>query len=82
MILGIEVIYAKSPAAKGKIERPYRWIQDHLTRTCVRDSITTIDQAREVLSDGSHSILVSRPSGGTTKRQNRGYQKSALLKVS
>jgi len=48
--LGIEIIYAKSPAAKGKIERPYGWIQDHLVRTCVRDSITTIDRAREILS--------------------------------
>ena len=47
--LGIEVIYALSSSAKGKIERPYRWIQDHLVRTCVRDGIQTIDQAREVL---------------------------------
>ena len=47
--LGIEIGYALSPAAKGKVERPYRWIQDHLVRTCVRDGITTIDQAREVL---------------------------------
>jgi hypothetical protein len=47
--LGIEVIYALSPAAKGKVERPYRWLQDHLVRTCVRDGIRTIEQAREVL---------------------------------
>lgn len=47
--LGIDVIYALSPAAKGKVERPYRWLQDHLVRTCVRDGIKTIDQAREVL---------------------------------
>lgn len=47
--LGIEVIYALSPAAKGKVERPYRWLQDHLVRTCVRDGIKTIEQAREVL---------------------------------
>lgn len=47
--LGIEVIYALSPAAKGKVERPYRWIQDHLVRTCVREGITKIEQAREVL---------------------------------
>ena len=47
--LGIKIVYALSPAAKGKIERPYRWIQDHLVRTCVRDGIKTIDQAREVL---------------------------------
>lgn len=47
--LGIEVVYALSSSAKGKIERPYRWIQDHLVRTCVRDGVTTIEQAREVL---------------------------------
>ena len=47
--LGIEVIYALSPAAKGKVERPYRWLQDHLVRTCVREGITKIDQAREIL---------------------------------
>jgi hypothetical protein len=47
--LGIEIVYALSPAAKGKVERPYRWIQDHLVRTCVRDGLTTIEQAREVL---------------------------------
>ena len=48
--LGIDVVYALRPAAKGKIERPYRWLQDHLVRTCVRDGITTIEQAREVLA--------------------------------
>ncbi len=48
--LGIDVVYALSPAAKGKLERPYRWRQDHLVRTCVRDSVTTIEQARDVLA--------------------------------
>lgn len=47
--MNIEVIYALSPAAKGKVERPYRWIQDHLVRTCVREGIKTIDEAKEVL---------------------------------
>jgi len=47
--LNIEVIYALSPAAKGKIERPYQWLQDHLVRTCVREGITKIGEAREVL---------------------------------
>lgn len=47
--MGIQVIYATSPAAKGKVERPYGWIQDHLVRTCVREGITKIDQAREAL---------------------------------
>jgi len=29
-ILGVDVIYALSPQAKGKVERPYRWLQDRI----------------------------------------------------
>lgn len=47
--LHVEVTYAMSPAAKGKIERPYRWLQDHIVRICARDGIKTIDEVREVL---------------------------------
>lgn len=47
--LKIEVIYALSSQAKGKVERPYQWLQDHIVRTCVREGITKIGQAREVL---------------------------------
>lgn len=47
--LGIEVTYALSPAAKGKVERPYRWLQDHLVRICSREGITKIEDAREIL---------------------------------
>ena len=45
----VDVIYALSPQAKGKIERPYRWIQDHLVRICARDNITTIAGANQIL---------------------------------
>ena len=31
----VKITYALSPQAKGKIERPYRWIQDRLVRTCL-----------------------------------------------
>ena len=41
--------YVLSPATKGRVERPYRWIQDHFVRTGVRDGMPTIEQAREVL---------------------------------
>jgi hypothetical protein len=47
--LNIEVIYAQSPQAKGKVERSYRWLQDHLVRTCARENITRIEEAREIL---------------------------------
>lgn len=43
---GVKVIYALSPQAKGKIERPYQWLQDHLVRLCVRDNTTDIQRAR------------------------------------
>lgn len=52
---GVEVIYALSPQAKGKIERPYGWIQDHLVRTCVRDNITQVREGQPVLKDLIHN---------------------------
>ena len=46
----VDVIHALSPQAKGKIERPYGWIQDHLVRICARENIKTIAPANQVLS--------------------------------
>lgn len=47
--VGVDAINALSPQAKGKIERPYRWLQDRVVRTCLRDGVKNIEQAREVL---------------------------------
>ena len=53
--LKIRVTYALSPQAKGKIERPYQWLQDHLVRRCSQGSITDIKDAREILrEEGQH----------------------------
>jgi len=49
--LGIDVIYALSPQAKGKIERPYRWIQDRVVRTCALEKVTELDEVRQVLRE-------------------------------
>ena len=46
----VKVINALSPQAKGKIERPYGWIQDHLVRICARENIVTIAQANSILN--------------------------------
>jgi len=46
----VEVIHSLSPQARGKIERPYGWLQDHLIRTCVREDVTDIEQAQRVLN--------------------------------
>jgi hypothetical protein len=48
--LGIQVTYALSPQAKGKIERPYRWLQDRLVRRCFREGIKDISDARQLLT--------------------------------
>jgi len=45
----VKVIYALSPQARGKIERPYGWLQDRIVRTCARENIRTIEQRREAL---------------------------------
>ena len=50
----VKVIYALSPQAKGKIERPYQWIQDHLVRTCVRNNVTLLSQAQRILNKEVH----------------------------
>ena len=45
----VKVTYALSPQAKGKIERPYRWLQDRIVRTCAREGIKSIKKVEEVL---------------------------------
>lgn len=41
---------ALSPQAKGKVERPYRWLQDHLVRICARENIKDIRGASRILA--------------------------------
>jgi len=48
-LLAVDVTHALSPQAKGKVERPYRWLQDRIVRTCVYENLSTIDEARSVL---------------------------------
>lgn len=33
------------------MERPYRWLQDRIVRTCAIEKLTTIDEVRDVLKD-------------------------------
>ena len=46
---GCDVIYALSPQAKGKIERPYRWLQDRLVRIAMKENLTTLGEMRDAL---------------------------------
>ena len=47
---GMKVAYALSPEAKGKIERPYHWLQDRIVRRAARDHVRSIDGVRLILS--------------------------------
>lgn len=46
----VKITYALSPQAKGKIERPYQWLQDRLVRTCVRNDVDEIASANRFLN--------------------------------
>jgi hypothetical protein len=50
----VKVTYALSPQAKGKMERPYGWLQDRLVRICVREDITDITPAQQILRQEIH----------------------------
>jgi ribosomal protein S17 len=50
----VEVVYALSPQAKGKVERPYRWLQDRIIRTCAFEQLTSMEEVRAVLHEEVH----------------------------
>jgi len=50
-LLNVDVSYALSPQAKGKVERPYRWLQDRIVRTCALEDIVKLEEIRTVLRD-------------------------------
>ena len=50
----VKVTYALSPQAKGKVERPYGWLQDRLIRTCIRENVTDIKHAQKILNQELH----------------------------
>lgn len=50
-VLKVDVTYALSPQAKGKVERPYRWLQDRIVRTCALEKLSNFEDVRAVLQD-------------------------------
>jgi hypothetical protein len=46
---GMGTIYAMSPEAKGKIERPYRWLQDRIVRACAKAGVVDMAGGRDIL---------------------------------
>ena len=79
---GIQPVYALSPQAKGKIERPYRWLQDHLVRTCLRDDVTTLVQANQLLAKEVHDYNYRRVHSTTGEIPARRFQQALRAKQS
>jgi len=52
--LGVEITYALSPQAKGKIERSYRWLQNRIVQTAALEKLATIEEVRQVLREEIH----------------------------
>jgi hypothetical protein len=50
-VLKVDVTYALSPQAKGKVERPYRWLQDRIVRTCALEKLSSFEDVRAVLQE-------------------------------
>jgi len=50
----VDVIYAVSPQAKGKVERPYHWLQDRIVRTCALEKLTSPEDGQAVLREEVH----------------------------
>jgi len=50
-VLKVDVTYALSPQAKGKVERPYRWLQDRIVRTCALEKLSSLEEVRSVLQE-------------------------------
>lgn len=78
--LGIDVAYALSPAAKGKIERPYRWLQDHLVRTCAREQVIHIEDARRILYEELYQYNYKRVHSTTKEIPDARYQRAIEAK--
>jgi hypothetical protein len=76
----VEVIHALSPQAKGKVERPYGWLQDHIVRICARENIATIARANPVLFREAHEYNYKRVHSTTGEIPYLRYQRAAKEK--
>jgi len=80
--LNVGIEYALSPQAKGKIERPYRWIQDRLVRTCAREEVTNIKDAQKILVKEIHRYNYKQVHSTTGEVPYLRFQRALEQKVS
>lgn len=78
----IKPIYALSPQAKGKIERPYGWLQDHLVRTCIRENVKDINHAQRILNTERDHYNYKQIHSTTQEIPNRRFNSALEAKKS
>jgi len=78
----VRVIHSLSPQARGKIERPYGWLQDRLIRTCVREDVTEIQHAQKVLNQEVHRYNYRQVHSTTQEVPYFRFQKALKEKLS
>ena len=72
----VKVIHALSAQAKGKIERPYQWLQDHIVRICARENVSTIGTANQILFREVHEYNYKRVHSTTSEVPYLRYQRA------
>lgn len=78
----VKVTYALSPQAKGKMERPYGWLQDRIIRTCVREDIQEIKQAQRILDHELYRYNHQQIHSTTQEIPSRRFQRALKEKQS
>lgn len=82
--LGIEIITAHSPAAKGRVERNHSTYQDRLVKELRLAGISTIEAANEFLQGGycdqlNEKFAVAPRSAADYHRSARGYDLASIF---
>jgi hypothetical protein len=75
-LLGVDVSFALSPQAKGKVERPYRWLQDRIVRTCAYEKLFTMEEVRAVLKEEIRRYNTSQVHSTTGEIPDIRFQKA------
>jgi hypothetical protein len=70
------VTYALSPQAKGKIERPYGWLQDRIVRRCAKKKVTSLKAAQKILYDEIYQYDSLRVHSTTKEIPSLRYERS------
>lgn len=84
--LGIELILASSPQAKGRVERLFRTLQDRLIKALRRKGIGTLAEANEYLEKEflpmwQERFAVLPKSKANAHRAHKGFDLDAILSV-